>query len=788
MTLSIGLALLMVQQQATARTLDGATATIVSGDPVESWTLLNQAVLNVNGATTGGINASSGSVVNLNPNAVVQSGGVGVALNQATGVFNGARIESTGDYGLFLNTDLAGTRGTVANVTNSTIIGQDRGVSVAAGDVTLSGTTVQGNSAGGTGFLNGGIGIALFNANATITDQSSITGEQNGILVSPDASLPSQQSNIIVDNSSVTGTNGSAIIVGSFRNTLASSANITIRNGSTLSGGNGLILEVANNSSATITVDDSRLTGDVLINDGSTGALTLQNNAGITGNITNVANLTVTQNSSATGNITGVQTFNVDAGSRVSGNVSDVQTFNVSGNSQLNGNLVNINQLNLNNSTWTTEDGQGVSNLSMNAGTVKLGAGEGTFQTLNLDTLSGNGRFIMDTNLGGRQGDFVNVSGQASGSYELLVKNTGIDPIKGDPDQQVVHTGTGSTAGFSLVGGQVDFGTFAYQLEQRDGTDWYLVQKFDDNGNPIVTPGTESVIGLFSAAPTVWYGELSSLRTRMGELRYGEAQGGAWTRAYGNKYNLSAAGGTAYQQNQHGVSFGVDAPLPVSDGQWLIGLLAGYSRSDLDIAAGTSGHVDSYYVGAYTTWLSDSGYYIDAVLKANRFKNSSDVRMSDGTKTGGEYNTNGFGTSVEVGKHIKLQDNWFIEPFGQLSSLWVQGDSYSLDNGMHARSNKADSFLGKVGTTVGRNFPMQQGGYVQPYVKVALAHEFANANRVKVNDNSFSNDLSGSRGELGAGVAAQLTEVLQLHADIDYSNGQNIEQPWGASVGLRYSW
>lgn len=788
MTLSIGLALLMVQQQATARTLDGATATIVSGDPVESWTLLNQAVLNVNGATTGGINASSGSVVNLNPNAVVQSGGVGVALNQATGVFNGARIESTGDYGLFLNTDLAGTRGTVANVTDSTIIGQERGVSVAAGDVTLSGTTVQGNSAGGTGFLNGGIGIALFNTNATITDQSSITGEQNGILVSPDASLPSQQSNIIVDNSSVTGTNGSAIIVGSFRNTLASSADITIRNGSTLSGGNGVILEVANNSSATITVDDSRLTGDVLINDGSTGALTLQNNAGITGNITNVANLTVTQNSSATGNITGVQTFNVDAGSRVSGNVSDVQTFNVSGNSQLNGNLVNINQLNLNNSTWTTEDGQGVSNLSMNAGTVKLGAGEGTFQTLNLDTLSGNGRFIMDTNLGGREGDLVNVSGQASGSYELLVKNTGIDPIKGDPDQQVVHTGTGSTAGFSLVGGQVDFGTFAYQLEQREGTDWYLVQKFDDDGNPIVTPGTESVIGLFSAAPTVWYGELSSLRSRMGELRYGEAQGGAWTRAYGNKYNLSAAGGTAYQQNQHGVSFGVDAPLPVSGGQWLIGLLAGYSRSDLDIAAGTSGHVDSYYVGAYTTWLSDSGYYVDAVLKANRFKNSSDVRMSDGTKTGGEYNTNGFGTSVEVGKHIKLQDNWFIEPFGQLSSLWVQGDSYSLDNGMHARSNKADSFLGKVGTTVGRNFPMHKGGYVQPYVKVALAHEFANANRVKVNDNSFSNDLSGSRGELGAGVAAQLTEVLQLHADIDYSNGRNIEQPWGANVGLRYSW
>jgi outer membrane autotransporter protein len=515
--------------------------------------------------------------------------------------------------------------------------------------------------------------------------------------------------------------------------------------------------------------------------------VTLQNNSVISGNVTNVADFTLNNGSSLSGNLTRTTNLTASNNSSVSGNVSDVQNFNVTGNSSVTGNLSNVTNLSLDNSTWTTNDGQGVTNLAMNAGTVKLGSGDGTFETLNLGTLSGNGRFIMDTNLGAQQGDLVSVSGQASGSYDLLIRNTGVDPVKGGPDQQVVHTGTGSTAGFAVVGGQVDFGTFAYDLEQR-GTDWFLVQKFDDDGNPIVTPGTESVISLFSAAPTVWYGELSTLRSRMGELRYGQSQGGAWTRAYGNKYNMSAAGGTAYQQNQHGISFGADAPLPVSDGQWLVGVLAGYSRSDLDIAAGTSGHVDSYYLGAYTTWLSDSGYYIDAVIKANRFKNTSDVRMSDGAKTGGDYNTNGIGASVEAGKHIKLQDDWFVEPYAQLSSLWVQGADYSLDNGMRADSNKADSFLGKVGTTLGRNFPLDKGGYVQPYVKVALAHEFANSNRVKVNDNTFSNDLSGSRGELGAGIAAQLTDVLQLHADVDYSNGKNIEQPWGVNVGVRYSW
>lgn len=233
----------------------------------------------------------------------------------------------------------------------------------------------------------------------------------------------------------------------------------------------------------------------------------------------------------------------------------------------------------------------------------------------------------------------------------------------------------------------------------------------------------------------------------------------------------------------------MDAPLPVADGQWMLGLMGGYSRSDLDMAAGTDGHVDSYYLGVYTTWLSESGYYVDGLIKANRFQNGSDVLMSDGQRTGGDYDTYGVGASVEVGKHIKLANDWFVEPYVQVSALWVQGEKYDLDNGMQARGNHADSLLGKVGTHIGRQLALPGGGSVQPYVKVAAAQEFAKTNRVRINDTySFNNDLSGGRGELGAGVIAQLSEALQLHADFDYSNGKNIEQLWGGSLGVRYAW
>jgi outer membrane autotransporter protein len=780
----------MAPYASAANIIPGLEVTIGPADPVETWTLNDGSVLNtLAGTNTLSITSFEGGTLNMQSSTVAGGALEGINLIGSTATLNDTTVTSTGSFGLQVNRNGVVGLPSTADVTGGSISGIGAGVAVSfESSVILNGTVVNG-AAGSLPAELDGSGILLTGGNASVLGGSIITGVSHGIIMTADSlgATGEGSSSLSIDGSTVTGTSSSAVLVTSLDPATPANATINISNGAQLNGGNGLALEVGPDSSAQVSVDNSRLTGGILVQEGSSASVTLNNNSIVSGNVTNVADFSLNNGSSLTGNLTDTTNLTASNNSGVTGNVSNVENFNLSGNSSVSGNLSNVTNLNLDNSTWTTNDGQGVTNLSMNAGTVKLGAGDGTFETLNVATLSGSGRFIMDTDLGAGRSDLVNVSGQATGSYDLLIKNSGVDPVKGGPDQQVVHTGTGSTAGFGLVGGQVDFGTFAYELEQR-GTDWFLVQKFDDDGNPIVTPGTESVIGLFSAAPTVWYGELSTLRSRMGELRYGQSEGGAWTRAYGNKFNMSAAGGTAYQQNQHGVSFGVDAPLPTSDGQWLVGVLAGYSRSDLDIAAGTSGHVDSYYLGAYTTWLSDTGYYVDAVLKANRFKNSSDVRMSDGTKTGGDYNNNGIGFSVEAGKHIKLQDDWFIEPYTQISSLWVQGANYTLDNDMRADSNKADSFLGKVGTTVGRNFALDKGGYVQPYVKVALAHEFAKSNRVKVNDNSFSNDLSGSRGELGAGIAAQLTEVLQLHADVDYSNGRNIEQPWGVNVGVRYNW
>ncbi|MCF7534966.1 autotransporter outer membrane beta-barrel domain-containing protein [Pseudomonas petrae] len=457
----------------------------------------------------------------------------------------------------------------------------------------------------------------------------------------------------------------------------------------------------------------------------------------------------------------------------------DTSTLNVvlRNRGQLNGNIVNGNAVTIDSSgRWQLAADNSVNSLALDGGSVGF-AGNG-FHSLSLGKLSGSGLFDMRINLDNGTGDLLSVNGEASGRHRLRIQNTGIEAVPAEFDPlRVVHT-EGGDAEFGLVGGRADLGVYSYELE-RQGTDWFIVGSGKE-----ISPSTKSALALFNTAPTVWNSELTTLRSRMGEVR-GQEQGGGWMRTYGSRFNAALDSGVDYRQKQQGLSFGADAPVPVGNGQLLLGLMGGYSKSDLDIGRGTSGQVDSYYVGAYGTWLSEGGYYLDGVLKLNQFHNESKVAMSDGTKAKGDYSSKALGGSLEVGKHIKLGDEYFVEPFAQVSSVWIDGSSYTLDNGMQARTNQTQSVLGKVGSTLGRSVALKDGGVVKPYARVALAHEFSRSNDVSVNGQRFDNDLFGSRAELGAGVSVSLSERLQVHADFDYMKGEHVEQPWGANVGVR---
>jgi len=664
-----------------------------------------------------------------------------ITVNNSTLNLNGSTVQATGSaLGVAVNSS-------VANIALSTISSNQAGLSVVrnaaatqGSTATVSDSTISGGVTGasitglskltlsrstvaGTGATASGMRISGGTVEAT---GSTISGNQHGIEMRPDP-VVSGPGTLELNQSHVTGLNGSAIVVDTL-NVGPTQVNIAVLNGSTLNGSNGILMDVRRGAQGNLRVGNSTLTGDIVADDGSTANVLLEDSATLTGRLQNVQDLGIHSNA-----------------------------------------------------RWVMVGDGSVQNLDMNGGAIQFG-NPGEFFKLNVGTLSGTGgTFFMHTDLKTGQVDTLTVAGNATGNHTIAIDASGTEPVS-SAATPVVHIG-GGDATFSLAGGGVDLGAFSYDLVKLGNTDWYL-----NTLTRTISPGTQSVIALFNAAPTAWYGELSTLRSRMGEVRMDHGKAGGWIRAYGNKFNVDASSGVAYQQVQQGLSFGADAPLPMGDGQWLVGVLGGYSKSDLDLSRGTSGTIDSYYLGAYTTWLDESsGYYFDGVLKFNRFENESDVRLSDGKKTKGNYDSHGVGASLEFGRHIKLADDYFVEPFTQLSGVVIQGKDYDLDNGLSAEGDRTHSLLAKAGATAGRNFQWDDMT-VQPYLRAAYVHEFANNNEVKVNNNTFNNDLSGSRGELGAGVAVSLSDKVSIHADFDYSNGNKLEQPWGANVGLRYLW
>ncbi|WP_231747099.1 autotransporter outer membrane beta-barrel domain-containing protein [Burkholderia sp. BDU5] len=697
------------------------------------------ASLKVNsGGQTNAISANSGSSVSVVGGSVsASSSAPALSLGDSTATLSQASVVNTSGAALALNRAAGNFNlsSSSAQVANSTLSGAGAALITFAGaDLTLANTQVNATR-NGTSMLNSGIGGTLFGGNVSATNGTHIAGDTNGLLITAERQTNvNWTTNLNLDQSTIEGRSGAAIVVDSVVPSFPSAtANLMVANGSNLIGGNGNLLEVNHGNTANLTVDNSVLNGNVVVDNSSAATVTLQKSAVLTGQLTNVGHLAV--NSAA---------------------------------------------------MWNMVDNASVANVSLGGGTINLSQSGGPFHRLDVGELSGSGTFGMHVDLASLQGDFLNLFGTASGNHGLAIQNTGIEPRKGAAPLQVVQT-SGGDATFQAVGngGMVDAGTFKYTLEQ-EGSGWYLVQAQNEEGNPILTPSASAVLGLFNATPTIWYGEEASLRSRMGELRFGNSSGGVWARSYGSRINVDGRAGQPYQQTQYGLSVGADRSVPIANGKLLVGVLGGYSRNDLAFGSSTNGAVDSFYLGSYATWLGSNGYYLDGVLKGNVFRSDAKVTMSDGTIANGSYTNYGLGMSLEFGRLFELANNWFIEPSTRLSAFTASGTTTKLDNGLEAAGRPAKSLQARIGATLGRNLELSNGGKMQPYVKLGLVQEFAHGNVVNINDNRFDNDLSGTRLEVVAGFAALTSKTLQVHGEVLYSKGAKLTQPWGVNIGLRY--
>ncbi|QXO72794.1 autotransporter outer membrane beta-barrel domain-containing protein [Morganella morganii] len=446
-----------------------------------------------------------------------------------------------------------------------------------------------------------------------------------------------------------------------------------------------------------------------------------------------------------------------------------------------------------------------INTLNMKGGMVALEAYSPAAQQnhLKIGTLTGQGDFYISTQMADGWGDHITVSNKATGNFGIEFADSGKEP-KSATRHTVVSVNSGDAA-FRLLNKDetAEIGAYQYSLKKTqsgESTEWYLQgkrkgDKDTDNGNtggnnggtkPVLSYSAKNVMAMAAAPRQVLQAESVSLQQRLGNY-YSNPQHsyGLWTRYLHDNTRLNDKNDTAFKNKLDGMQIGVDKPLRLNDATVLVGVFTGFSRSKVSTSDYGNGTVESWHGGLYATYLHDSGFYADTMLKGNRLDNSNNGRMKNGSAARGDYHQNAFTATIESGFNYEILPALTVQPYGRLQYARIGSADYELSNGMRADIHSADSFQGEAGALASTSFDVSSA-VLKPYVRLAVVHEFTKENDVTINRaNTFSNDFSGSTGKYGLGLDAQITPQAAFYTEINYLNGNKSETPVSADLGFR---
>ncbi|MDN1857477.1 autotransporter outer membrane beta-barrel domain-containing protein [Escherichia coli] len=817
---------------ATGTTINsGGQQRVSSGGSATSTTINSGGMLSVSsGGSAVDITQNSGGIIFADTSATLRGTNINGSFSIAGGSASNMLLEN-GGYLSVLN----GHQATSTTINSGGYQYVYSGGSATSTTINSGGfqNVHSGGSATSTTINSGGYQNVHVNGNVTKT-----TITDGGILqvdVGGSASQVTQNSGgaIVANTSAVlSGTNGK----GTFSIAGGSAVNMLLENG-------GLLTVLGGHDASDTTVGSD---GTLSVQSGGVlrGTTTLTDKGTLVGDVvTNEGNLYFLNNSAATfaGTLTGTGTLTQEGGNtRFSGLLSQDGGITLQSGAamtmdalQANANVTTQSGTTLtldNGSILTgsvTGDNTGAGDMTVKGASVWHLGGDSTVGALTLDngtvdfrpsattrltqafrpvslvseSLSGNGTFRMNTDIASHTGDMLNVTGNASGNFVLDIRNTGLEPVSAGTPLQVVHTGSGDAA-FSLNGGKVDAGTWEYYLN-KENTDWYLKADSSQPGtdnpgtdnpgtdNPVppvrhTTKSADAVLDMATAPVYVFNSELQSLRFRHGDVMQNtRSPGGVWGRYTGSDTRINGGAGSGYSLTQSGMETGGDTVFDLNDSRLAVGAFVSCTDNSISHNRGGSSTVGSTGGGLYATWFNNDGYYVDGVVKVNRFRNELRTWMSDGTAVKGDYHQNGFGGSLEAGRTFSLNENTWIQPYLRSTAFRAESKDISLDNGMKAKAGTTKSLQGEVGVNLGMNLDVA-GTVVRPYLTTAVSHEFSDNNKVRINDSyNFTNDISGTTGKYGAGVSAQLTANAGVWAEASYQNGENTESPVTGSVGFR---
>ncbi|GAB1826841.1 autotransporter family protein [Turicimonas sp. TL08] len=310
---------------------------------------------------------------------------------------------------------------------------------------------------------------------------------------------------------------------------------------------------------------------------------------------------------------------------------------------------------------------------------------------------------------------------------------------------------------------------------------------------PVYSPSAEAIFAMAGmGSQTAFYqGQLSDLRERLGEIRRdvrGEVREGLWASVGAQKDRIAGFSSTSFKSTVYRFNFGYDTAV----GEWLIGgnfKYASANQKTKDAFFKAKGDAHSEGLNAYAVWHNEKGCYADLILSADRYHQRLNTSMLDGTGVRGTYRNWGVGVSAEVGKKsfINVQKTWFVEPQLQLAYYRIHGDNFTLSNGMKVKQGNFNSLTGRLGVALGRDIKSSEGqDKGQVYLRAGVKNEFLGKQKVYINDERFSDKLTGNRVYYGLATDWLVRKNLKVYGHIEREKGAHYTKEIEAQVGLKW--
>jgi outer membrane autotransporter protein len=414
-----------------------------------------------------------------------------------------------------------------------------------------------------------------------------------------------------------------------------------------------------------------------------------------------------------------------------------------------------------------------------------IGIGDGvSAQVLTTPNFMGDGTGNVWLNTNGTWSDMLKITGTAAGGGILNFNVIGNSPTSQKIEVVDMTGATDNGAIFTLAGGTLDIGAWAYDLVHEADGNWYL----ESEGTLSTT--AQSVMGIPGLHLSVVKTGMNELRKRLGHLRNNnndEQLTGPWIRAYGEHLKVHEL--VNAKMDVAGLEGGIDFMANMWNGKVYFGVMGGMLDSEnirfKTSVGGAGGWTRTPSVGAYATWVHKSGssnkWFVD--LTARHFWAHTYVEKDDKTN-GYDVTRNFWAFSGETGKLYYMESpEWMnigslqhshlsIEPKVEVrykSGAAMDFETFAGDQG---HVDTTESFTTHLNVQL--NFlPNGTLSTWRPWIELGVYNEWLGDTEMEfAGEKLCSSDTRGMGMRAAIGTSAELSERTYIYGGYTFEDGE----------------